>query len=170
MAFGLEFEGNYGKLFLSLFRIVAVIGIGYFLFKIVKESAPKGLITSISLILVGALGNIVDSVFYGMLFNDSFNQVASFMPEGGGYAGFLHGNVVDMLYFPLIEGHYPDWFPFWGSEQFIFFRPVFNIADSSITIGVAMIILFQKKYFKTKPKEKQADEASESTDTVGTTE
>ncbi|MFQ5334867.1 MAG: lipoprotein signal peptidase [Flavobacteriales bacterium] len=147
MAFGMELAGDYGKLFLSIFRLVAVAAIAWYLFKIVKEKASAGLVTSISLILAGALGNILDSLYYGLIFSDSYHQVATLFPEAGGYAGFLHGKVVDMLYFPLIEGHFPGWFPFWGGEQFIFFRPVFNMADSSITIGVAMILIFQRRFF-----------------------
>ena len=153
MAFGLTFAGEYGKLYLSIFRILAVIAIAYYLYKLVQRSAPKGLIISIALILAGALGNILDSAFYGIIFSDSENgQVAQLFPEEGGYAGFLYGKVVDMLYFPLSRGIYPDWFPFWGGESYEFFRPVFNIADSSITIGVFMIILFQRRYFTSESK------------------
>lgn len=147
MAFGMELEGKWGKILLSLFRIVAICGIGWYLNDICKKKAPKGLILSIGLIFAGAMGNIIDSAFYGMIFNDSYYQVASFLPEGGGYSSFLHGKVVDMLYFPLIDGNFPSWFPIWGGEHFVFFRPVFNIADSYITIGVALILLFHKKYF-----------------------
>jgi signal peptidase II len=147
MAFGMEFGGSYGKLFLSLFRIVAVSGIAWYLYDLVRKQAPAGLIASISMILAGALGNIIDSAFYGMFFSESHFEIARMFPLEGGYAGFLHGRVVDMLYFPIIEGYFPAWFPFFGGEPFVFFRPVFNIADSSITIGVAMILLFQSKYF-----------------------
>jgi signal peptidase II len=108
---------------------------------------------SISLIFAGAAGNIIDSAFYGLIFNQSsYHTVATFMPEGGGYGTFLHGKVVDMLYFPILQGYYPAWFPIWGGQDFVFFRPVFNIADSSITIGVFLLILFQRKFF-TKPEE-----------------
>jgi len=147
MAFGMELAGDWGKILLSLFRIVAVTGIGWYLYTLTKKNAPGGLIISISLIFAGALGNIIDSVFYGMVFSDSYYQVATVFPEGGGYASFLHGRVVDMLYFPLMEGNLPSWVPFWGGEHFIFFRPVFNLADSYITIGVFLILLFHKKYF-----------------------
>jgi len=147
MAFGMEFWGVYGKIALSIFRILAVTGIGYYLYTLIKKKEKTGYIISISLILAGALGNIIDSAFYGMIFNDSFMQVASLFPEGGGYSSFLHGKVVDMFYFPIAQGTYPSWFPFNANEPFIFFRPVFNIADSAISIGVAIIILFQRKFF-----------------------
>jgi len=149
MAFGFEFAGEYGKMFLSIFRIIAVIAIGWYLFKLAKQKdIPFGFIVSISLIFAGAIGNIIDSLFYGMIFEHSYGQVSAIFPEGGGYEGFLHGKVVDMLYFPVIKGFYPTWFPFWGGQDFIFFRPVFNIADSAITTGVLILILFQKKFFK----------------------
>ncbi len=148
MAFGRQLPGEYGKLILSSFRIVAVTGIAYYIFKLIKEAAPKGVIIAMSCILAGALGNIIDSVFYGVVFNESFYQVAEFMPEDGGYASLLHGRVVDMLYFPLINAHYPDWFPFMGGKQLIFFRPVFNIADSAITCGVAVILIWFRGFFQ----------------------
>ena len=149
MAFGFEFSGEYGKLLLTIFRIVAVGFITVYLVQIIKKGASAGLITCVSLILAGALGNIIDSVFYGVVFSASyFNQVAVAFPEGGGYASLLHGKVVDMLYFPLIQTHFPSWFPFWGGQEFIFFRPVFNVADSSITLGVFVLLLFQKRFFQ----------------------
>jgi len=148
MAFGMELGGDFGKIFLSIFRIVAVVGIGWYLVKLSQKNAPTGLIVSVSMVLAGALGNIIDSAFYGMIFNHSYSQVASLFPEGGGYAPFLHGRVVDMFYFPLFRGMYPDWIPFLGGQQFIFFRPVFNIADSSITLGILSILIFQKHFFK----------------------
>jgi signal peptidase II len=148
MAFGMKLGGNYGKLLLSLFRIFAVVIIGWWLFRVTKRGAGNLLIVCISLIMAGALGNILDSAFYGILFNEStYMQIATFLPPDGGYGTFLHGKVVDMLYFPIIESHYPAWMPFWGGEEFIFFRPVFNIADSSITTGVMILIFFQKKVF-----------------------
>ncbi len=147
MAFGMELKGEWGKVLLSLFRIAAVCGIGWYLYDICAKKAPLGLVISIGLIFSGAMGNILDSAFYGMIFNDSYYQVSTFMPEAGGYSSFLHGKVVDMLYFPLMEGNFPSWMPVWGGEHYIFFRPVFNIADSYITIGVALILLFQRKYF-----------------------
>jgi signal peptidase II len=148
MAFGMEFWGKNGKIFLTLFRIVAVVGIGWYLKILIKQKAPQMVIISISLILAGALGNIIDSVFYGVIFDESFYQIASFLPQDGGYSTWLQGRVVDMLYFPILKGNYPGWFPFLANEPFIFFRPVFNIADSSITIGVAYILLFERSFFK----------------------
>ena len=151
MAFGMRLGGSFGKLFLSLFRILAVILIGWWLHRIIRRNGSTTLIVCMSLIIAGAIGNIIDSMFYGLIFNDptGCGQVATLFPQGGGYAGFLHGKVVDMLYFPVIETHFPSWFPLYGGEEFVFFRPIFNIADSSITIGVLMLILFQKKLFKT---------------------
>jgi signal peptidase II len=146
MAFGINLPGKFGKMALSLFRVAAIGVIGWYLFHLAKEKISFVIIISISMIFAGALGNLIDSAFYGMIFNDSYYHVAQFLPESGGYSSFLHGRVVDMFYFPIIRGHFPDWFPFWGSEQFIFFRPVFNIADSSITVGVFLFILFQKRF------------------------
>lgn len=166
MAFGMELQGEYGKLILSSFRILAVLGITWYLYDLTRKKAHKGLITSIALILAGAVGNIIDSVFYGVLFSDSNYQIARFLPEEGGYAGLLHGKVVDMLYFPILTGHFPDWFPLWANEEFIFFRPVFNIADTSITIGVILILLFQKNFFKQELK--HTPEASGTADSSGT--
>ncbi|HNY07485.1 MAG TPA: lipoprotein signal peptidase [Bacteroidales bacterium] len=149
MAFGLKFGGDYGKLMLSLFRILAVGAIGYYLYTLIREKANFGFVACISLIFAGAMGNIIDSAFYGLLFSEStFMQTATFLPAGGGYGSFLHGKVVDMLYFPLISGNYPAWVPFWGGQDFLFFRPVFNVADSAITTGVLAIIIFQKSLFK----------------------
>lgn len=164
MAFGFEFAGEYGKMFLTLFRLVAVAGIGWYLFKLAKQKElPFGFIVSISLILAGAIGNIIDSLFYGMIFQDSYRQVSAIFPEGGGYSSFLHGRVVDMFYFPLIESRYPDWFPFIGGNPLVFFRPVFNIADSSITIGIFSILIFYRKYFNKveENNEEKDDEQSE---------
>jgi signal peptidase II len=162
MAFGFEFAGEYGKMFLSIFRILAVIAIGWYLFKLARQKdIPFGFILSIGLIFAGAIGNIIDSLFYGLIFNHSFGQVATLFPEGGGYAGFLHGKVVDMFYFPLINSRYPDWFPFWGGNQLIFFRPVFNIADSCITIGIFSILIFYRKYFNKEDKKQSATDKTE---------
>ena len=149
MAYGMEFGGDYGKLFLSVFRIIAVIGIGYGLHYMIKHKYNRGFILNVSLIFAGALGNIIDSVFYGVIFSESTPyQTATLFPEGDGYASFLHGKVVDMLYAPLIEGTFPSWVPIWGNDDFLFFRPVFNVADSAITVGVFLILIFQQRYFK----------------------
>ncbi len=148
MAFGMEFWGKNGKIFLTLFRIIAVIGIGWYLKTLIKQNAPKMVVISIALIMAGAIGNILDSIFYGVIFDESFYQIAEFMPRDGGYSAWLQGRVVDMFYFPIFNGHYPSWFPFWANQEFIFFRPVFNIADSSITIGVGYILLFERSFFK----------------------
>ncbi|MES2138862.1 MAG: lipoprotein signal peptidase [Bacteroidota bacterium] len=153
MAYGMEFGGNFGKLFLSVFRIVAVGAIGWYLWSLSKQKEDKLYIVCIALIFAGAIGNIIDSAFYGILFSDSNYEIARFMPEEGGYSTFLHGKVVDMFYFPVIKGHFPAWFPFWGTEDFIFFRPVFNVADASISTGVAIIILYQRRFFKKKAVE-----------------
>ena len=162
MAYGMEFGGNFGKLFLSVFRIVAVGVIGWYLWTLTKQKEDKIYIVCISLIFAGAVGNIIDSAFYGILLSDSNYEVARFLPEEGGYTGFLHGKVVDMLYFPVLKGHFPAWFPIWGSEDFIFFRPVCNIADVSISCGVALIILFQKRFFAKKEEQQSEENAGES--------
>jgi signal peptidase II len=133
MAFGLEFGGEFGKLFLSLFRIVAVAGIGYGLHYLIQKKYHRGLILNVAMIFSGALGNIIDSVFYGKIWN---------------YATLFHGRVVDMFYFPILEGVFPTWLPIWGGEDYIFFRPVFNVADAAISIGVILILVFQNTYFK----------------------
>jgi signal peptidase II len=146
MAFGMEFGGDYGKLALSVFRIVAVIGIGYYLFKVVRESTPVMVTVALSLVLAGAVGNIIDSTIYGLIFSDSYGHVATVFPPEGGYAGFLHGRVVDMFYFPLFEGTFPESIPKIGGKHFLFFNAIFNVADAAITVGMAMIILFQKKF------------------------
>jgi len=138
MAFGMEFGGEAGKLALSLFRILAIAGIGYGLTFLIKHKYHRGLIMNVAFIFAGALGNIIDSVFYGKIYD---------------YASIFHGRVVDMFYFPLLQGNFPTWFPIWGGEEYIFFRPVFNIADSAISIGVVCILLYQKRYFKEEIKE-----------------
>lgn len=145
MAFGIELWGEYGKLALSLFRIVAIVLIGFYLAWLIRKKMPAGLVLGISLIFAGAIGNLIDSAFYGIIFSESYIEPAKFLPEGGGYASFLHGRVVDMFYFPIISTTWPSWVPFVGNSQFIFFRPVFNIADSAITTGVLYLLLFQRK-------------------------
>ena len=144
MAFGMQFGGDYGKLFLSIFRIIAVILIAYYLYHINRHKTINGFIISMSLILAGAIGNIIDSAFYGLLFSEStYFELARFLPAEGGYSSILHGKVVDMFYFPVLQGNYPSWFPFWAGQDYIFFSPVFNIADSAITVGVILLLFFQ---------------------------
>ena len=147
MAFGMDLPGDNGKAILSVFRLVAIVAIGFYLRYLIRHQAHGGLILSVALILAGAAGNIIDSLFYGMIFNDSWGRVATMFSEEGGYAPFLHGKVVDMLYFPIIRGTWPEWFPWWGGSSLVFFRPVFNIADSSITVGVFIILIWQKRFF-----------------------
>lgn len=154
MAFGLEFGGETGKLILTLFRIAAVCGIAYGVIYLIQKKYHRGLILNISLILAGAIGNIIDSTFYGLLFSESsYYEPAKLFPPEGGYSGLFHGKVVDMFYFPIINTILPNWVPFWGGEDFVFFRPVFNIADAAISIGVVLILIYQKTYFKEELKE-----------------
>ncbi len=148
MAFGMAFGGRVGKLILTLFRITAVVFIGYLFVRFAKQNSHWGFLLAMGLIFAGALGNIIDSVFYGMIFSESSFQMAEFLPQQGGYESMFHGKVVDMLYFPLYEGYLPNWLPLWGGDYFIFFRPVFNIADSAITTGVIIMIIWQKTFFK----------------------
>lgn len=138
MAFGLEFGGEFGKLALSLFRVIAVAGIGYGLHYLIKHKYHRGLILNVALVFAGALGNIIDSVFYGVIYK---------------YETLFHGRVVDMLYFPIVNSHFPKWFPIWGGEELVFFRPVFNLADTAISVGVIAIMIFQKTYFKEEIKD-----------------
>jgi len=141
MAFGMELGGDWGKLALTLFRIVAVLAIGYGMVYLIKHKYHRGLIMNVALIFAGAMGNIIDSTFYGVIYK---------------YAHLFHGQVVDMFYFPLISGYFPKWLPIWGGQDFIFFRPVFNLADASISVGVIMILIFQKHYFKQEVPEESA--------------
>jgi len=138
------YMGNYGKLLLSLFRIFAVGLLSWFLVRLIRERAHKGLIVALSMIIAGALGNIIDSAFYGLLFSGSFHSIATFLPESGGYAGFLYGSVVDMLYFPVYHGYLPQWM---GGRYVELFRPIFNLADLAITFGVLSLIVFQRSFF-----------------------
>jgi len=175
MAWGTEFGGKNGKLFLTSFRLIAIVGIGYWLHSALKANSPKVLITAIALIFAGALGNIIDSVFYGVLFSDSLGKLATFMPEQGGYSTLFHGKVVDLFYFPLIDNaelpswipeinfNWPDWIPFIGGKNFslfvdrhfTFFQYVFNVADAAITTGVGLLLVFNKKAFPKKEKEEE---------------
>lgn len=147
MAFGMEFGGNYGKLFLSLFRIFAIAFMIWYLFNSIRKKASIYFVVALSFIVAGAFGNLIDSAFYGLIFNHSNYQVAELFPPENGYSSFLHGKVVDMFYFPLINGFYPEWLPKIGGNPFTFFKPVFNIADSAITTGVFILIIFYKKAF-----------------------
>src|SRR5687768_16298106 len=147
MAWGMELGGNWGKMILTLFRLAAVTFGTWYLFRISKQNYSKGFVICASLIYAGALGNLIDSMFYGMIFEESsYTQIARGFPEGGGYGGFLHGKVVDMLYFPMIRSTFPGWLPIVGRHDFEFFTPIFNIADASISIGVITLLLLQKRF------------------------
>lgn len=154
MAFGIEVLG---KLFLSLFRIIAVGLIGYYIYHLIRKDAPSGYLTCISLIFAGALGNILDSIFYGEIFTASYpGHIATLVPFGHGYSEWLHGKVVDMFYFPIIEGNFPQWLPIWGGEDFIFFRPIFNLADSAITVGIVILLLFYRKMLTSETRKSES--------------
>lgn len=159
MAYGWKFGGDGGKMILTLFRLGAVIFGVFYIRNIIAKKYHRGFVACAALIFAGALGNLIDSMFYGLIFEESIQgslEVAKMFPEHG-YAGFLHGRVVDMLYFPIIRNaHFPSWVPVWGGEDFEFFRPIFNIADASISIGVISILVFQKKFFKHTDTEKQS--------------
>lgn len=159
MAWGAQIPGTYGKLLLTTFRLIAVPFIGYWLWDSVRKNGSRILIVAISFIFAGAVGNIIDSVFYGVIFDHSYNQVATFMPEDGGYAPLLYGHVVDMLYFPLWSGYLPEWLPIWGGDYFTFFEPVFNLADSAITVGVFLLLIFNKRAFPEDEKQKKMEKA-----------
>ena len=147
MAFGMEFGGLTGKILLTLFRIIVVVLSIYYIKGIIRPNFPNGGLIALGLIIGGAIGNIIDSIFYGILFDDSYNNIASFFPDSGGYAPLLQGKVVDMFYFPLINSHFPNWIPFLGGDHFIFFRPVFNVADAGISIGIFLILVLYRKQF-----------------------
>ncbi len=144
MALGIEVMG---KFFLSMFRIIASFVIAYYLYFLVKRNFKIGYIICIAMIFSGAVGNIIDSIFYGVIFDSSYGQVATLFPPGGGYATWLHGKVVDMFYFPIIQTNWPSWVPYVGGEEFIFFRPIFNLADASISVGIIILLLFYRKTF-----------------------
>lgn len=163
MAFGISLGGNYGKLALSLFRLIAVGFLAYYIRILIRSKASFGLLVSFALILAGAIGNIIDSAFYGLIFSETpyHSGIAHLFPAEGGYAGLLHGKVVDMLYFPILKGVFPAWLPFWGGESYLFFKPVFNIADMSITLGVLNILIFQRSFFSGKVTENKEEEEEE---------
>ena len=149
MAYGWKFGGEFGKMALTLFRLAAVIFGVFYIKNIIEKKYNPSFIFFVALIFAGALGNLIDSMFYGLIFENSTafpSNVAHIFPAHG-YAGFLHGKVVDMLYFPIIDTHFPSWFPFWGGQSFVFFSPIFNIADASISVGIIAIFVFQKKFF-----------------------
>lgn len=159
MAFGMSFGSGWGKLLLTVFRIVLGVAIIFYIRKLLKKpDTPTGVLYGLAAIMCGAFGNIIDSLFYGLVFSESTPaQVAAFFPEGGGYAGIFFGKVVDMFYFPIIDTTFPDWMPFIGGRPFRFFDAIFNFADSCITVGAIYLLLFQWKFFS-KPKEKQPEE------------
>ncbi len=162
MAFGLQFGGAYGKLALSLFRLIAIGFLGYYIALLLRQRAGWGMLISFTLILAGAIGNVLDSAFYGLLFSASgFHQIAQFLPEGGGYAGLLHGKVVDMLHISVWHGYLPEWLPFWGGTYVELFKPVFNLADVSISTGVLSILLFQRSFFLAGEDEKTTTDPAE---------
>jgi signal peptidase II len=155
MAWGYKWGGELGKLILTLFRLVAVVFGVFYIHNIIRKKYHKGFIIFVALILGGALGNLIDSMFYGLIFEETNRTHVAGMFTGHGYAGFLHGRVVDMLYFPLIQTHLPSWFPFVGGKEFTFFDPVFNIADTAISTGVITILVFQKRFFKSSQPSQQ---------------
>lgn len=158
MAFGMAFGGDVGKLILTLFRFVASVALCIFLVHLIKKETRTTLLVSISLIIAGAVGNLIDCCFYGVIFSDNYYQVATLFPEGGTQGRFLYGAVVDMFYFPLIETTLPTWIPFWGGNRFEFFDAIFNVADSAITIGAILLIVDQLLSNK-KDNEVEVDDA-----------
>jgi signal peptidase II len=173
MAFGMQFGGEYGKLILSLFRLIMIGFLIYLVNRIIKAGGGYSLLVSFSLILAGAIGNMIDSAFYGLIFSESPKYhpfVAELFPEGGGYGTFLHGKVVDMFYFPMIDTYLPDWVPFWGGERFQFFQPVFNIADSAISVGTVSLLLFHRSFFANEDKKKEIENPEAQIQAIESTE
>jgi signal peptidase II len=172
MAFGITLDWQYGKLLLTTFRIVMVGGLFYYISLLRKHQATMGFIASVSLITAGAIGNIIDSVIYGMIFSESpyHGGIAEVTAWGQGYGTFLHGKVVDMFYFPIHNFQMPDWLPFLGGEDFLFFSPIFNVADAAISCGVISIFVFQKYFFQDLQDEAEetstADVVAEDTDPI----
>ena len=148
MAFGWLIGGSWGKLLLTTFRMIAVPAGAYYIHYLIKNKYHPGLVFSVGLIVVGALGNLVDSIFYGEIFSHSFGQVATLFPKGGGYGALLHGRVVDMFYFPMVDFIIPQWIPLIGGHEFVFFQYIFNVADAAISIGVILILIFQNRFLK----------------------
>lgn len=173
-AFGLSLGGEWGKLALTTFRIITVSVLAYFINMLMKRNENTGMIMALSLVFAGAIGNIIDSVFYGVIFSESGYTpagVAQFMPPEGGYSSLFHGKVVDMLYFPMIDTHWPEWVPVLGGDSFQFFRPVFNVADSSIFVGMVILLIFYRDFFSgniTNQEEKDASKQPEKTAVVET--
>jgi signal peptidase II len=163
----LPISDSIGKLVLTVFRLFAIFGIGYWLYDVIKKESSKTLIVAVSLIFAGALGNILDSVFYGIIFNDSYNEVASLFSDEP-YGKLFYGKVVDMLYFPMVDTTWPDWMPFFGGSNFRFFEPVFNIADTAISTGVGILLVFNKRAFKNEDDEAvlEPSEISEAQDAL----
>ena len=164
MAYGWKFGGNWGKLALTVFRLGAVVFGTWYIGSIIRKGYHKGFIICAALIYAGALGNLIDSCFYGMIFDkgmlydpqiNDYTNYSGLATFGKGYSSFLHGNVVDMLYFPVIDGYFPGWFPRWGGQKFTFFSPIFNIADAAISFGVIVILLFQKRFFRQRNTKEQ---------------
>ncbi len=157
MAFGIEFGNGWGKLFLSLFRLLAISAMGLYIYRLIQQKSSYIVLSSLAFIFAGALGNLLDSAVYGLLFSESTGmRIATFLPVDGGYTSFLHGKVVDMFYFPIIDTTFPNWLPFWGGKPFRFFQFIFNFADASVFVGTALIIIFRKHFFLVEPSPNKA--------------